>query len=102
MSASKKSIVTERDVARVAHLARLQLDEHNLQIYAQSLTHIMEMITQINDKDTTGIIPMASPIPDAVMRLREDVVTDIPQREAYQRTAASVESGLYLVPQVIE
>jgi aspartyl-tRNA(Asn)/glutamyl-tRNA(Gln) amidotransferase subunit C len=35
-------------------------------------------------------------------RLREDVVSETNQREAFQAIAPQVESGLYLVPQVLE
>jgi aspartyl-tRNA(Asn)/glutamyl-tRNA(Gln) amidotransferase subunit C len=35
-------------------------------------------------------------------RLREDVVTEINQREKLQKIAPEVSGGLYIVPQVIE
>jgi aspartyl-tRNA(Asn)/glutamyl-tRNA(Gln) amidotransferase subunit C len=34
--------------------------------------------------------------------LREDVVTEVVDREANQRSAPAVENGLFLVPKVIE
>jgi aspartyl-tRNA(Asn)/glutamyl-tRNA(Gln) amidotransferase subunit C len=37
-----------------------------------------------------------------VQRMRADEITDSDQREKYQRNAARVEAGLYLVPKVIE
>jgi aspartyl-tRNA(Asn)/glutamyl-tRNA(Gln) amidotransferase subunit C len=39
---------------------------------------------------------------DVVLRLREDRVSEPNQREANQRSAPSVERGLFLVPKVIE
>jgi aspartyl-tRNA(Asn)/glutamyl-tRNA(Gln) amidotransferase subunit C len=45
---------------------------------------------------------MAHPLADQVQRLRPDVVAETDQREKYQRNAASVAAGLYLVPKVIE
>ncbi len=39
---------------------------------------------------------------DVVQRLREDVVTATNQREVFQENAPAVDSGLYLVPKVIE
>jgi len=51
--------------------------------------------------DTTGIEPLAHPL-EASQRLRPDQVTESNQREAYQAIAPSTESGLYLVPKVIE
>jgi aspartyl-tRNA(Asn)/glutamyl-tRNA(Gln) amidotransferase subunit C len=60
--------------------------------------------------NTEGIVPM-SHSQDVVQRLREDVVTKTNQREAFQKIAPAlgngsaeraVDSGLYLVPKVIE
>jgi aspartyl-tRNA(Asn)/glutamyl-tRNA(Gln) amidotransferase subunit C len=39
---------------------------------------------------------------DVSQRLREDVVTETNERDAFQEIAPQVEDGLYLVPQVIE
>jgi aspartyl-tRNA(Asn)/glutamyl-tRNA(Gln) amidotransferase subunit C len=39
---------------------------------------------------------------DVVQRLREDKVTESDQRDLFQSVAPQVESGLYLVPKVIE
>ncbi len=51
--------------------------------------------------DTTGIVPM-SHAQDVSLDLREDKVTEIDQRELYQRGAPAVAEGLYLVPKVID
>jgi aspartyl-tRNA(Asn)/glutamyl-tRNA(Gln) amidotransferase subunit C len=55
--------------------------------------------------DTSGIEPLAHPvaaIQDVALRLRDDVASEPDQREANQRSAPSVERGLFLVPKVIE
>jgi aspartyl-tRNA(Asn)/glutamyl-tRNA(Gln) amidotransferase subunit C len=51
--------------------------------------------------DTGGVEPM-SHSQDLAQRLREDVVTELDQREAFQAIAPQVEQGLFLVPKVIE
>ncbi len=51
--------------------------------------------------NTEGIEPM-SHSQDLTQRLREDVVTQTNQREAFQAIAPLTENGLYLVPKVIE
>jgi aspartyl-tRNA(Asn)/glutamyl-tRNA(Gln) amidotransferase subunit C len=45
---------------------------------------------------------MAHPLKGQVQRLRPDEIVDRDQHEKYQRNAARVEAGLYLVPKVIE
>ncbi|HHJ16599.1 MAG TPA: Asp-tRNA(Asn)/Glu-tRNA(Gln) amidotransferase subunit GatC [Gammaproteobacteria bacterium] len=88
-------------VARIAHLARLGVDDSEHESYARNLSDILSFIDQLNAVDTQGIEPMAHPL-DASQRLRPDEVTETDQREKFQKVAPSVEAGLYLVPKVIE
>ncbi|OGS85782.1 MAG: asparaginyl/glutamyl-tRNA amidotransferase subunit C, partial [Gallionellales bacterium GWA2_59_43] len=62
---------------------------------------IFDLIAEMQAVDTTGIEPM-SHAQDLSQRLREDVVSETNQREAFQAIAPQVEAGLYLVPKVIE
>jgi len=50
-------------------------------------------------------VPLAHPVDVTLaqsLRLRDDVASEPNQREANQRSAPAVESGLFLVPKVIE
>ncbi len=89
------------EVDKIAHLARLQIDESQVDHYARSLSDILALVDQMNDIDTSGVEPMAHP-QHATQRLREDVVTESDRREDFQRHAPAVENGLYLVPRVVE
>lgn len=89
------------EVKRIAHLARLRLDEQELADYSATLSRILGLIEQMNEVDTTGVVPMAHPL-DMELRLRADAVTEPDQREKFQKIAPATEAGLYLVPRVIE
>lgn len=89
------------DVDKIAHLARLQIEEQDTPEYAQNLTNILDLVDQMQAVDTSEIAPMAHPL-DAVQRLRSDAVTEANQREQLQSFAPAVEKGLFLVPKVIE
>ena len=89
------------DVKQIAHLARLQIDQQNIDGYASSLSNILDMVEQMNEVDTTDVQPMAHPM-DVAQRLRTDEVLEENQREAFQAIAPKTENGLYLVPRVIE
>ena len=90
-----------QDVQRAAHLARLGLDDNDADRYVDDLTRILEMADQLQAVDTDGVAPLAHPL-DATQRLRADEVTEIDQRERFQRNAPAVDNGLYLVPRVVE
>lgn len=89
------------DVDKIAHLARLQIEEQDNPEYAQNLSNILDLVDQMQAVDTSNVSPMAHPL-DAVQRLRSDSVTEENQRENLQSVAPAVENGLFLVPKVIE
>ncbi|MCG8014751.1 MAG: Asp-tRNA(Asn)/Glu-tRNA(Gln) amidotransferase subunit GatC [Candidatus Thiodiazotropha sp. 'RUGA'] len=89
------------DVEKIAHLARLALDENQVEGYAAELSNILALVEQLEVADTDNIEPMAHPLHMA-QRLREDQVTEPDRRDQNQAIAPLVENGLYLVPKVIE
>ena len=89
------------EVKKIAHLARIAVTEDQLAVYQQSLANILSMVDQMNAVNTDGVVPLAHSF-DAVQRLRPDEVTETNQRDAFQAIAPAVDSGLYLVPKVIE
>ncbi|UUY10378.1 Asp-tRNA(Asn)/Glu-tRNA(Gln) amidotransferase subunit GatC [Pseudomonas sp. J452] len=89
------------DVEKIAHLARLGLNEAEVPRTTETLNNILGLIDAMQAVDTDGIEPLAHPL-EATQRLRADQVTEQNQREAYQAIAPAVENGLYLVPKVIE
>ena len=95
------STLEKSDVEKIAYLARLGIDEQDIPEYATNLTNILDMVEQLNSADTDDVQPMAHPM-DGVQRLREDMVTENDDRENLQQHAPEVESGLFLVPRVVE
>ncbi len=89
------------EVEKIAHLARLGLNEAEIPQTTTTLNNILGLIDAMQAVDTSGIEPLAHPL-EATQRLRADVVTEQNQRDAYQAIAPAVENGLYLVPKVIE
>lgn len=89
------------DIHKIAHLARIAISPAEAQATLDKLSGIMNLIEQMQAVDTTGIEPM-SHSQDVTQRLRDDVVTQTNQREAFQAIAPQTADGLYLVPKVIE
>jgi len=89
------------DVAKIAHLARLAVDPADAESLGRELSTILDLVAQMDAADTDEVTPMAHPL-DMTQRLRPDQVTETDHREAYQANAPAVENGLFLVPKVIE
>lgn len=89
------------EVAKIAHLARLHINDSETDEVTNRITAILALIDQMQSIDTDAVEPLAHPL-DLVQRLRPDTVTETNQRDQLQTLAPASEEGLYLVPQVIE
>lgn len=103
--------ISEDQVRQVAHLARLGVNDAEVQEHSESLTKILDIIEQMSAIDTKAVTPMSHPIEfyhvdhhqeKVTLPQREDVSTETNERESYQAIAPLAKHGLYLVPQVIE
>ena len=93
--------LTLEDVKRVAHLARVAIDEAEARAVLSQINDVFRLIAEMQAVDTRGVEPMSHAL-DIVQRLREDAVTESDQRVLFQSVAPQVEGDLYLVPKVIE
>lgn len=93
--------LSPEQVRQVAHLARLELKNEQVEPYARQLSNILAMVSQLSGANTDGVPEMAHPL-DMTQRLRPDTVTETDRREIFQEHAPAVQDGLFLVPRVIE
>ena len=97
--------LSDDQVRRIARLARLDLQAHEVAPVASRLNRVLGLIEQMRAVDTRGIEPMAHPLDAALpagQRLRADEPAGPQPREAFQAVAPATQDGLYLVPKVIE
>jgi aspartyl-tRNA(Asn)/glutamyl-tRNA(Gln) amidotransferase subunit C len=93
--------ISNADVERLAHLARIEIDAAQAEDVRAKLDAIFDLLGQLDAVDTTGVVPMAH-AQDVTLPLRADAVTEADRHALFQRVAPAVEDGLYLVPKVIE
>ena len=89
------------EVRNIAHLARLSVDESQLDNIAAELSRVLEFIDRLKAVETAGVEPMAHPVSSA-LHLREDAVTETDERDTLQKPAPSLHEGYFTVPRVIE
>ena len=93
--------LTHDDIARIANLARLELNQNESERMLTGLNQFFEVVEQISAVDTTGVTPLSHPvaaIKEIELRLREDVVSEPNNREANQKSAPAVERGCSWCP----
>jgi aspartyl-tRNA(Asn)/glutamyl-tRNA(Gln) amidotransferase subunit C len=97
--------LTPVDIDRLANLARLGLQPQERTRLCTQLNDFFDIVEKMRAVDTAGVHPLAHPVDvlgEVALRLRADTVSETNQREANQKSAPAVESGLFLVPKVIE
>jgi aspartyl-tRNA(Asn)/glutamyl-tRNA(Gln) amidotransferase subunit C len=98
--------VDRETVAKIASLARIRMDQADLDRMVPELNGILGWVEQLGEVDVTGVEPMTAVIPQK-LRLREDVVDADPLtgggvREEVLANAPAPEHGFFGVPKVIE
>jgi len=93
--------IERHEIEKLATLSRIAINENTITEVSQRLGSALELVDQLQAVDTSGVAAMSHPL-QATQRLREDEVTEINQREAFQAIAPDTEDGLFLVPKVIE
>ena len=92
----------DRDTARrVAHLARIEVAEADLDHLAAELSGILGFMEQLNEVDVAGVEPMTSVTP-MTLKWRTDVVTDGGIQAKVLENAPDARAGFFTVPKVVE
>ena len=93
--------IERQEIEKLATLSRIATNESTITEVSQRLSSVLDLVDQLQAINTEGVDAMSHPM-QATQRLREDEVTEINQREAFQAIAPDTEDGLFLVPKVIE
>lgn len=88
-------------VRKVAKLARIAVEEHEVEPLAKELSSILDWAQQLQEVDVEGVEPMTSAVPMKLKR-RKDVVTDGDRRDDVLANAPDAREGFFAVPKVVE
>jgi aspartyl-tRNA(Asn)/glutamyl-tRNA(Gln) amidotransferase subunit C len=88
-------------VKKVAHLARIAIDDEKVEPLTHELNDIMKWIEQLSEVDTKNVEPLAHAI-DRKLPLRQDKVSDVPNSEQVLANAPKKMLDFFSVPKVVE
>ena len=88
-------------VAKIAHLARIRIDEDKLAPLADELNNIIGWVEQLGEVDTAAVPPMTSVI-ETTLKMRPDVVDDGGDPGGLLTNAPDAAPPFFTVPKVIE
>ena len=98
--------VDSKTVKKIASLARIKMDDAEVEALVPELNNILGWVEQLGEVDCTGVEPMTAVIPNT-LRQREDIVNADPLtggniRDKVLANAPAPEHGFFGVPKVIE
>jgi len=88
-------------VRRIAHLARIAVDDGEIEHLRSEINSILGFIEQLKEANVEGVEPMTSVTP-MDMKKRKDEVTDGGIPDDIVRNAPATEGHFFLVPKVVE
>lgn len=92
--------ITRDDVAHVSKLARLRVDEDELDMFTDQLAKVLEHAEDIAALDIDDVPPTAHPLPLQNV-FRADVVGETLDRDEVLAQAPSAESNQFRVPPIL-
>lgn len=95
------STITKEQVKHIAHLARLEIKEEEIDLYREKLESIVTLVENLSSVDTENIKPTYHVL-DLVNVFREDIAKEGLPREEVLKNSYDQEAGQFKVPTIID
>lgn len=93
--------ISKDTVKYVAHLARIELGDNELNTFASQLNDIIHYIDQLKALDVTGIAPTTHVLPLKDVKRKDELKPSLAAEEAL-KNAPLKEENYFKVPKIIE
>jgi len=94
-------MITRDDLKYVAHLARLNLSDKELENFTGQLEEILRYINKLKQVDINGIEPTSHVFPQKNIYREDQLKPSLPTKEVL-KNAPSKQGDFFKVPKVIE
>ncbi|QEE12237.1 Asp-tRNA(Asn)/Glu-tRNA(Gln) amidotransferase subunit GatC [Bartonella krasnovii] len=93
--------VDQETVKRVARLARIAIQDNEVEPMTKKFNAVLGFVEQLNEVDVSEVEPLTSLIP-MTLRMREDRVTDGNKAADIVANAPVTEENFFLVSKIVE
>ena len=95
------NIITDEKIEYVGILAKLELSEEEKEHAKKDMANMLDYIDMLNELDTEGVEPMSHVFPVHNV-FREDIVTNVDDRDNILANAPEKKDGSFQVPKTVE
>ncbi|MFY0625113.1 MAG: Asp-tRNA(Asn)/Glu-tRNA(Gln) amidotransferase subunit GatC [Reichenbachiella sp.] len=92
--------VDKKTVQKLAHLARLELSEDQLEKYGKDLGDILDWVEKLDEVDTSAVAPLGN-VNEEDVPLREDKVVEVFKGDEALKNAPEKDGDFFIVPKVL-
>ncbi len=93
--------ISKEQVKHIAMLARIELNENEIELYQEQLSKILDYVEKLNEIDTTQIEPTSHVISLSNV-FREDKIKPWLSRDEALKNAPDATDKFFRVPKIIE
>lgn len=93
--------LTKDEVLKVAHLARLEFAEDEIERFRGDLNNILKFVEKLQEVDTQGVEPLFQVNHDEENKFRKDEIKESLDPEKALLNAPEKEAGMFIVPKVV-
>jgi len=94
--------ITEKDIRKIAKLARISVTDEEVEKFGGEITNIMDWIGQLAEVDTESVEPISGVGGYSLRYREEDVVSDGNKQSDVLSNAPKSQFGCYVVPKVVD
>ena len=88
-------------VIRIANLAKIHIDDSEIDVFTRELSQILNWVEQLNEVDVKNVKPMTG-VSGMSLREREDEVVDGGYADKIVKNSKGKKQNSFSVPKVIE
>ena len=93
--------VSKEEILHIANLARLNLEEDEIEKYRENLQDILNFAEKVNNAPTDGLGETIG-ANDKYNVFRKDEIVEFGDRDALLQNAPAQERGMFKIPKVIQ
>jgi aspartyl-tRNA(Asn)/glutamyl-tRNA(Gln) amidotransferase subunit C len=93
--------LTKDEVLKVAHLARLEFAEDEIERFRGDLNNILKFVEKLQEVDTQGVEPLFQVNHNEENKFRKDEIKESLDPEKALLNAPEKEDGMFIVPKVV-
>jgi|TARA_B110000116_G_scaffold260011_1_gene262690 aspartyl-tRNA(Asn)/glutamyl-tRNA(Gln) amidotransferase subunit C len=94
-------IVDKAHILKLAELANITLAEEEIDSYISDVNRILDLVSEIQDVDTTGVEPLSNVL-DEFSETRDDTATLKVSREDALKNAPDTDGVYFQVPETLK